>query len=193
VNPFWSPDLNWIVFQSNRSGSWNVYLLNTSTGNEYQVTSFTNDAIQPTWSPNGHQLAFLGNQKGQWGLYVMDVDGKNMTQITAPGDVNTGNGVWSPEGNRIAYQSQRNGNLDIFTYDLKTKKEYRLTNYPGLDSGPTWDCGGANVSFTTTMVGNPDIYSSPWQGGGVGYMTNDKATDKWSEWSPSKEDASQGY
>ena len=136
-------------------------------------------------------MAFLSNQKGTWDLYTVEVDGTKMVQVTS-GDQDTGNVSWSPEGERLAYQSQRNGNLDVFTYDLRTNKEYRLTTFAGLDSGPTWDCGGSRVSFTTTISGNPDIYNAPWQGGGISYLTNNLATDKWSEWSPSKEDASQG-
>ncbi len=49
------------------------------------------------------------------------------------------------------------------------------------------------MSFTTTQSGNPDIFSAPWQGGTASPITTSPATDKWSEWSPSKEDASQGY
>ncbi len=192
VNPFYSPDANWITFQSNRTGSWNVYVFDISTGTEYQVTSFSTDVLFPSWSPNGKQLAFFINMSGTWDLYVSDVQGKGFKQITTGGDA--GNASWSPEGDRIAYQVTFGDNTDVFTFDLTTNEEFQLTNYGGVDSAPTWNCGGTNVSFTSNREGDPNIYSTWWQGGGDIYgITLDPSTDKWSQWSPSKEPGSRGY
>jgi len=81
----------------------------------------------------------------------------------------------------------------VYTYDLVNGVQYQLTDFAGPDSAPTWDCGGGNVSYTSLLSGNPDIFSVPWQGGDISVITNDPSTDKWSEWSPSKEPASRGY
>ena len=124
-------------------------------------------------------------------MYISDIQGGNVKRLTDVG--NAGNVSWSPDGNRLAYQVSTGANTDVFTYDLAANKEYKLTTFEGADSGPSWDCGGANVSFTSTSNGNPDIYSVPWNGGTITYITNDPGTDKWSQWSPSKEAASQGY
>lgn len=192
VNPFWSPDADWITFQSNRTGSWNVYLLNVSTGTEYTVTEFVGeDAIFPAWSPNGTQLSFLSNLNGAWDLFVSNVDGSGLEQITTDGGA--GNATWSPEGYRIAYQVDNGESLDVYTYDLVNGVQYQLTDFAGPDSAPTWDCGGGNVSYTSLLAGNPDILSVPWQGGEISVITNNPSTDKWSEWSPSKEPGSRGY
>jgi Tol biopolymer transport system component len=192
VNPFWSPDEDWITFQSNRTGSWNIYLLNVSTANEYTVTEFVGvDAIFPAWSPNGAQLSFLSNLNGAWDLFVANYDGSGIEQITTDGGA--GNATWSPEGYRIAYQVDNEDSLDVYTYDLVNGVEYQLTDFTGPDSAPTWDCGGGNVAYTSLLAGNPDIFSVPWQGGEISVITNDQSTDKWSQWSPSKEPASRGY
>ena len=121
-NPYWSPNLEWVAFQSNRNGNWDIYLLNVPTGNEFQLTNSPADEIYPAWSPNAKQIAFLTlNPNGIYDLYVVDIDGQNLRKISAAsGD--SGNHSWSPEGYRIAYQSERDGNLDIYTYDLRTTK-----------------------------------------------------------------------
>jgi Tol biopolymer transport system component len=193
INPFTSPDLRWLAFQSNRDGSWGIYLLNTETGEEIQVTRESTDEIFPAWAPepNGQQIAYLSNENGTWELYVINLDGSGKQLISA-GD-STGNHSWSPEGLRIAYQSLRDGNLDVYTYDLRDDSEYRLTDYEGIDSAPTWNCGGALISFTTERDGNPNVFQIDWQGvGSPSNLTIHPATDKWSEWSPSKEPASRG-
>jgi beta propeller repeat protein len=191
INPYYSPDLDWVVFQSNRNNNWDLFIVNTTTGNEYQLTNSAANEIFPAWSPNGKQVAFLSDEGGGTDLFIVDYNGKNLKRITTDGKTN--NIAWSPEGNRIAYQSERNGNLDIYTYDLTTGKEYRVTTNPGPDSGPTWDCGGANLAFTATTDGDPNIFQVYWQGGAVGNMTIDPATDKWSQWRPSNDVSSTGY
>ena len=169
-----------------------MYIFDVSTGNEYQVTSFSNDVLFPSWSPNGKQLAFFVNISGTWDLYVSDLQGKSYRQISIGGDA--GNATWSPEGDRIAYQVTVGDNTDVFTYDLVTSTEYQLTDFGGVDSAPTWNCGGTDVSFTSTRNGNPDIFSTWWQGGNDIYaITTDPSTDKWSQWSPAKEPGSRGY
>lgn len=192
VNPYWSPDPNWIVFQSNRTGTWNIYLLDVGTGTEYSVTNRPYDIVFPSWSPNGKQLAFFADWGGNWDLYVSDLHGGSIKRLTDQG--NAGNASWSPDGNRIAYQiDSSNSNTDVFTYDLITNKEYQLTTFNGPDSAPSWDCGGNNISFTSTSGGSPNLYGVPWQGGDINYITNTPFTNKWSEWSPSKEPGSRGY
>ncbi len=192
VNPYWSPDKNWITYQSNRTGTWNVYILNVTTDTEYAVTNEAYDVMFPSWSPNGKQIAFIADWGANWDLYVTDLDGKNTKRLTDFG--NAGNATWSPDGTKIAYQVDMGlGNTDVYTYDLTGSKTYELTKFNGPDSAPTWDCGGSNIAFTSTSAGTPNIYSVPWQGGDISYITNSPLTNKWSEWSPSKEPASRGY
>ena len=57
---------------------------------------------------------------------------------------------------------------------------------------PTWDCGGTNIAYTSTRDETTNIFQVYWQGGGSSNLTIHPATDKWSQWSPSKESASRG-
>ncbi len=191
VNPFYSPDLKRLVFQSNRNDNWDIFVLDVETGNEFQLTDSAADETFPAWSPNGRQVSFLSNVDGGTDLFVIDLDTREVKRITVDGRTN--NVVWSPEGNRIAYQSERNGNLDVYTFDFLTNQEYRVTDYEGPDSGPTWDCGGTNLAFTSTRDGDANIFQVFWKGGPAGNMTIDPATDKWSQWRPSNDISSTGY
>ncbi|MCL4271736.1 MAG: PD40 domain-containing protein, partial [Anaerolineales bacterium] len=191
INPYYSPDIKKLVFQSNRNGNWDLYVLDVETATITQLTNSPLNETFPAWSPNGKQIAYLVNENGATDLYVINLDTKEVTRLTTDGKTN--NATWSPEGNRIAYQSERNGNLDIYSYDFTESKEYRVTDYEGLDSGPTWDCGGTNLAFTSDRDDDPNVFQVFWQGGSAGNMTIDPATDKWSQWRPSNDVSSTGY
>ncbi|MBN8655785.1 MAG: PD40 domain-containing protein [Anaerolineae bacterium] len=191
VNAFYSPDIKKLVFQSNRNGNWDLFILDVETGTEFQLTDSTTDEVFPAWSSNGKQIAYISDVDGVTDLYVIDLESMEVRRLTTDGK--TVNAVWSPEGDRIAYQSERNGNLDIYSFDFRDDKEYRVTDYEGRDSGPTWDCGGTNLAFTSIRDGDPNIFQVFWQGGAAGNMTIDPATDKWSQWRPTNDVSSVGY
>ena len=55
--PSWSPDGTKLAFASDRSGSWQIYVMDADGSNVLPMTSGGNH-IQPAWSPDGTQIAF---------------------------------------------------------------------------------------------------------------------------------------
>jgi dipeptidyl aminopeptidase/acylaminoacyl peptidase len=58
-HPRWSPDGKWIVFESNRDESFQIYRVNVSSGETKQLTTISTEATQPIVSPDGRQIAFV--------------------------------------------------------------------------------------------------------------------------------------
>src|SRR5438094_1432494 len=58
-HPRWSPDGKWIAFESNRGGSFQIYLIAADGGEARQVTTISTEATQPVWSPDGRRVAFV--------------------------------------------------------------------------------------------------------------------------------------
>ncbi|MDY0407766.1 TolB family protein [Paracerasibacillus soli] len=57
-NPRVSPDGTQIVFQSNRSGTTQLWLLQVDGGEAKQLTTFKNGATNPHWTPDGKGIIF---------------------------------------------------------------------------------------------------------------------------------------
>ncbi len=58
-NPKWSPDGNWILFESTRSGSGQLWAISPYGGEAKQLTKISTDASSGMWSPDARHIAFV--------------------------------------------------------------------------------------------------------------------------------------
>ncbi|MCH8225881.1 MAG: PD40 domain-containing protein [Chloroflexi bacterium] len=83
--PRWSPDNTRIVYDSNRTGDVEVWVINADgTGNTNLTNSPGTDDWLPSFSPDGRLIVFEAMAPGdqEQELFVMDSDGGNRRQIT---------------------------------------------------------------------------------------------------------------
>ena len=82
--PAWSPDGTQIAFASNRSGQWNVWIMDADGSGKTNLTHSTSAHTDPTWSPDGTRLAFASNRGGgPWHIYAMEMRSFRFTRIIA--------------------------------------------------------------------------------------------------------------
>jgi hypothetical protein len=149
TNPEWSPDGSAIAFESNRSGSGDIYRLSPS-GTETDVRRLTSNAGadgSPTWSPDGSRVAFDSNRGGNTDIYSVASAGNapggegDLRRHTTDAQVDQ-DPVWSPDGNRIAFASFRNtANWDIWTVGAAGSPEagpLRITSAVTNELEPAW-------------------------------------------------------
>ncbi|MEO8168212.1 MAG: S9 family peptidase, partial [bacterium] len=60
-HPAWSPDGQWIAFESTRSGESQIWLMRPDGRDQRQFTSVSTEASTPVWSPNGKMIAFVSD------------------------------------------------------------------------------------------------------------------------------------
>lgn len=79
--PAWSPDGSRIVFMSNVSGNWDLYVINADGGSPQRLTDSLSDEGLPVYAPDGSKIAFVRNTDGVWSVWSMDPDGENETKL----------------------------------------------------------------------------------------------------------------
>lgn len=94
-----------IVFVSDRSGSWQLYEIDSDGGNMTQVTDLAKtdfDSWFPSFSPDAKQIAFCYPVGDAAEIFVINSDGSGLKQLTSDGSFDCFP-RWSPDGKYIVF------------------------------------------------------------------------------------------
>ena len=136
--PSWSPDGKKLAFQSDRSGSWDICLMNADGSDFTILTSNPSNDISPRWSPTGQRIAFRSNRDGNWELYVIRADGTGLTNISNNPDGDDMGHLWSPDGRQLVFTSVRNGNQEVYRANVDGSGQVNLTDHEADDAPVAW-------------------------------------------------------
>jgi Tol biopolymer transport system component len=102
--PCYSPDGQWVVFSSNRSGNLDLWEVSTSTGSLRRLTDDAAEDWDPGFTPDGKKLLWSSNRSGPFEIWIADADGANARQLSRDG-ADAENPTSSPDGQWIFYNS----------------------------------------------------------------------------------------
>ncbi|MBK34265.1 MAG: hypothetical protein CME26_01895 [Gemmatimonadetes bacterium] len=72
-DPVWMPDGSSILYSSDRSGVFNIYLKNLETGEEKQVTNVLGGAFVPWPTPDGNHVVYAGYHASNYSIYRLPI------------------------------------------------------------------------------------------------------------------------
>ena len=138
TGPSYSPDGNRIVFESDRGGRQQLYVMNAD-GSAVQRISFGNGSYStPVWSPRGDLIAFTKQTGGKFLIGVMKPDGSR-ERILTEGFHNEGP-TWAPNGRVLMFFRESpgaNGGPKLFSIDLTGYHERQVPT-SSFASDPAW-------------------------------------------------------
>ncbi|MEP6718638.1 MAG: DUF4214 domain-containing protein [bacterium] len=172
-----------LVFASDASGNYDIYLSNTQGKSQVQLTSSAADDVDPAWSADGAKIAFVSNRDGNYEIYVMNADGSNQTRLTNTA-ADEFDPAWSPNGAKIAFSRDSENDLDVFSMDANGSNQTNLTNNTADDAFPTWSPDSAKLAFSSDRSGNADIFVMNANGSSPVNISNNSANDDFPAWAP---------
>ncbi|MFC1639931.1 protein kinase [Gemmatimonadota bacterium] len=144
-----SPDGRWLVFDSNRRGNQDIYLMELPDGEPQQLTDDPADDLVPSWSPDGEEIVFYSFRHGSRDLFVMAADGSSEVRLTDdPAQERYPD--WSPDGNSIVFQSDKSGSHNLWVLSREGDGRpwgdaRQLTDDGGAQ--PRWSPSGAWIAY----------------------------------------------
>ena len=155
-DPAVSPDGNYIVFVSNRSGKSELWRMDIDGGKTKQLTKTDYQPSLPQFTPDGKSILFLASTGGRFSLWKVSADGGEPAQIL---DQDIYHWTISPDGKRLAYSS-----FDRSVHTVRTTIYSLVTNHieEVLDISPEtwirWSNDGQSIYFNTRNDGAKNIW-----------------------------------
>jgi Tol biopolymer transport system component/DNA-binding winged helix-turn-helix (wHTH) protein len=130
-NPQFSPDGQQIAFQSDSSGTGEIWICDRDGSHARQLTHM--GAIvsgYARWSPDGKNIVFHSRPKGLASLYVISAEGGAAHRLDS-GEVDDVSPSWSHDGKWIYFTSRETGDAQVWKMPASGGPKIQLTKRGG--------------------------------------------------------------
>lgn len=183
--PAWSPDGKQIAFESDRSGAWNLYIMDNTGRDLRALTQHTSSNRFPAWHPSGNRIVFQSDRNGKSDLFILSLQNNNVTQVAAlEGDELFP--TWSPDGDWITFTLLKNGILGHYKIREDGTDFQPVFSNSDRNVWPRWSPDGTRLAYhsrPTTEGSEDDLYIFSVHDGSIQQVTNKPGHDFCPEWS----------
>lgn len=182
TTPSPTPMADEIVFQSNRNGDFEIYIMSLDGNNQRPLTFNNVDDKYPRVSPDGRYITFESERDSNREIYIMNRDGGDQRRLTfhKAADLLP---AFSPDGAQIIFASERSGFADHYIINLDGTNLQLINQTPMREGHVSWSINDELV-FNASIELYWQIYTTTLDGSNHQQLTNSRI-DEWSpEWSP---------
>jgi Tol biopolymer transport system component len=168
INPLWSPDGRRVVFSSNRSGTYDLYVKDASGAGEEQPLLAVGELVHACdWSRDGRHIALMRRGAGtSWDIWALPMDGSGEPFPVVQTQFIDGRPSFSPDGRWIAYESDESGRPEIYVRQFPDPGgRWQVSTSGGSD--PRWSADGREIFYLDTddrvvsvAVGTADAFTA---------------------------------
>ena len=151
-----SPDGRWMVFQSDRDGDFEIYVVNALGGQLRQITNNQVWDRLPAWSPDGEWIIYSSDVRGDetFDLYRVRADGSGNQVVYSDGWRNS-HARYSPDGDYMVFTAGPDvrdaRTWEIRLLDLRTQETRLLTENAVRDASPSFSPDSQRILFVTSI------------------------------------------
>jgi len=168
----WSPDGKSIAYLSDKTGEYEIYLVNPNGKEEAIKLTTHKDGYRHTlkWSPDSKKIAYTDQLLT---LYYIDVTTRAITKIDKEEfeNVDVSQDVksiydysWSPDSRFITYSKMNKDFVyQLYVYNLETKAINCLSNGLFSDSNPVFTKDGDYIIFVSNRRFEPTYCDIEWE------------------------------
>jgi tricorn protease len=168
----WSPDGKTVAYLSDKSGEYEIYLVNPNGKEEAVRLTRHTDGYRHTlrWSPDSKKIAFADQTLR---CYYLDVGSKKITEVDRAEYENIDVSLdlkpihdfnWSPDSQFLAY-SKMDANLvyKVYVYSLDSGNVHCVSNGLFNDFGPVFSADGEHLFFISNRRFEPTFCDFEWE------------------------------
>jgi len=131
-----SSDLTKIVFDSDREGNMDIFLMDLVTSEIINLTKSVTAESEPVFSTDNKFILYRTLHGMVFDYSVFNIDTKEIMNLSVTPDNFSGNAIWNNDSSRIYASVKTNNQLDIFSVSIEDKKILNLTNTTKIDEFP---------------------------------------------------------
>ena len=149
IYPAWSPDGKYISYYSDKTGEYELYLLENKKGAQPRQVTFNSSAwkYQPLWSPDSRYLLFSDRTLK---LRLVEASTGKITDIDHATSNELRSYNFSSDSRWITYQKEgSNEKAAIWVYDIPAGKNQQVTDGTYSDDGPVFSLDGNYIFFAS--------------------------------------------
>jgi TolB protein len=134
------------------------------------------------------KIYFVSSRSGHKEIWAMDYDGANQHPLTSLRSISL-TPRWSPDISRIAFTCfSKGGNgpvsPQICMYSVDAAKVVSFPRFKGTNSAPSWSPDGSRIVFSSSMNGNPELFSTNSGGSDLKRLTFANGASTSPAWNP---------